>query len=176
MTLYCSPALKAFSCELSVAFAHLDAIESANMKYRNESIENQQILHHGSDNCQQWHPFSTQRANATGVMHTGMAYNIVLAREYSKPKGTLLKDKDGACWRVLSSSMPTFWTCKMKLQRADSITDEKTVVLPDTDWSIASIPETPPRPALTYLNQAFRPSIRMKVPMSIGDLSLLCSN
>ena len=106
-------------------------------------------------------------------MHTVMAYTMVLAREYPKPAGTVLRNSEGVDWRIISSSLPSFWKCKLEVCRIDNSQAVTTVVLPNMDWTITSIPNPPPKPEITYLNQATRPSTQIKVPTLISDMDLL---
>ena len=49
-----------------------------------------------------------QRDNTAGVFHNGMVFNLIKAREYNKPNGTMHLDPSSKKWEVLSSEMPNY--------------------------------------------------------------------
>ena len=140
--------LKAFTCVVKIAFKHLNKIWSKTKTERDAIIRAQIYMHHSSDNCQEYHAFATQRRNQPGVMHTGMVFNLVQAKEYEKPPGTVMKDPDGNEWVVVSSRLRDYWRCDMKLLRetfdgeAFSISKQD-ITFPLVGWNIVRLPNDP---------------------------------
>ena len=187
LKLYRNPVLKAFSAGIVTTFKYLDKIYDDTRQVRVAVMQSKQYVSHASDNYQQWHPFSLQRDNTAGLMHNGMVFNLVMAREYLKPKGTIYLDPGGKKWEVLSSEMPDYWTCVVTLricagQEVVTEQDERTlgyerstmdVQMPQMGWNIESLPNVTPRPSITYINQEIPSSIRMNVPSNVSDCHLL---
>ena len=175
LKVYRNPVFKAFSTGLEVTFKYLDRIYEETLPNRVEAMQNLKHGSHASDNYQQWHPFSLQRDNTAGLMHNGMVFNLVMAREYLKPKGTIYLDPAGKKWEVLSSEMPNHWTCVVTLRICagqDAIEqieqDERTseyvrstmvTPMPCLGWDIESLPNVTPRPPITYVNQEIPSSV-----------------
>ena len=129
--------LKAFSCEEKSAFKHLNKIWKQTKSVRDAVIRAQVYVHHGSDNCQEYHPFATQRQNTPGVMHTGMVFNMVQAKEYVKPPGTVMKDPNDNEWIVTSSSLSDYFVSG-DLYHAPSELDDLSVETTKTAQSVCS--------------------------------------
>ena len=133
---------------MKIAFKHLNKIWSKTKTERDAIIRAQIYMHHSSDNCQEYHAFATQRRNQPGVMHTGMVFNLVQAKEYEKPPGTVMKDPDGNEWVVVSSRLRDYWRCDMKLLRetfdgeAFSISKQD-ITFPLVGWNIVRLPNDP---------------------------------
>ncbi len=89
---YRNPVLKAFSAGLPTTLKYLDEIYESTRETRESMIKQQHIAGHSSDNYQEYHPFKVHREGTPGIMHTGMVYNLVRAREYLKPIGTILRN------------------------------------------------------------------------------------
>ena len=96
MKCYRNPVLKAFSADLVATFKHMDQIYEATSEIRMEFFGQQLIGHHSSDNYQEYHVCVVQSEGKSGIMHTGMVYNYVCAREYYKPPGTIVRNMDGS--------------------------------------------------------------------------------
>ena len=83
-----------------------------------------------------------------------MVFNIVRAREFYKPPGTILRDgTSGLSYVVISCMMKSFWECLLICQvLTDGVPIQNNVArvhLPSLDWQIVSLPEQEPLPALT---------------------------
>jgi len=170
--------LKAFTCGEKTVFKHLNKIWSKTKAERDAIIRAQIYMHHSSDNCQEYHAFATQRRNQPGVMHTGMVFNLMQAKECEKPPGTVMKDPDGNEWVVVSSRLQDYWRCDMKLLRetfdGDAFSISKQyITFPLVGWNIVRLPNEPKMPSLTYIDQQIRPSLRMTISCEWDDVSIV---
>ena len=170
--------LKPFSCEERTAFKHLNKIWNQTKVERDALIKGQVYIHHRSDNCQEYHSFATQCQNTPGVMHTGIGFNIVQAKEYEKPPGTVMRDPDGNEWIVASSSLSNYWHCNMVLLREtfdgkEFSTSQKEITFPTVGWNIVNLPNEPHNPPLSYIDQQIRPSMPMTIPRQLDNVSIV---
>ncbi len=107
MEQYCKPVIQVFSACPRIAFKYLDRIFESTQGFRTNTVQRMQICQHTSDNYQEWIAFAILRNNVSDVMHTGMVYNIVLQKEYTKPAVTITVDSHGDKWVIC---FPKYWT------------------------------------------------------------------
>ena len=111
-------------------------------------------------------------------MHTGMVVNTVQAKEYTKPPGTVMKDPNDVEWIVTSSSLSDYRHCDMELLRETFEGEQFTTVqqrisFPAIGWNVVYLPNAPPKPTLTYIDQLIRPSLRMRVQSQWDGVSIV---
>ena len=122
-----NPVFKAFSCSLRTAFKYLERIYEDTREERDKAIQSQQVLVHGSDNYNQFHPHAIQVGSSGGIMHIGMVYNMMQVKVFLLPVGTVYKDPNGVLWKVINAKMPDAWTCIATLTRIPTLSEETAV-------------------------------------------------
>ena len=175
---------KPYTTMLQTAFEKLDAIYEATLPTRLALLRLLQIGCHSSDNYQQYHPYSTQRCGAPGVYHNGMVFNFVMAKEFTKPRGTVIEHLlTKHRWVVIESRMINFWCGEVVLKRTiagdadahqpDSSFERMVVNLPHLEWKIISMPGESSPVDITYIDQDVPPSLHQNIPPNLDDASFV---
>ena len=162
-----NPIYKAFCCSKDKAFEYVDGIYEATKEIRRKRIDSCPFLIHSSDNYNCYHPHSIQVNAKAGIYHKGMVFNIVLPKEFNKPRGTVYRDPSGCQWRVVTSELKTHWTCEVLLTciTPPYVGRGTRIVLPLMGWSVVSMPGYEnQKPALAYVDQDVPSALNMKVP------------
>ena len=183
---------------LKTAFTKLDKIYEATLPIRLRLLRQSHIGSHSSDNYQQYHAYKTQRCGAPGVYHNGMVYNFVMAKEFNKPRGTIVEHLPTRHrWKVVESNLVDYWCCRVVLERvftdADDAEDATNATqpapsssmspstppsppsdplvlrLPHIHWRIISMPGEAPPVDITYVHQDVPPSLRQRIPPNTND-------
>ena len=185
---YQAPHSKAYTSCLPVALNYASNLFESTREARQLAIQLKKIIMHSLDNYNQYHPYKTQRGGSSGIYHIGLVYNVVMALEFKRPIGTILKNlESNTYWRVKSSALPDFWRNMVELEQVDATNHDIIITMAPTthpvsltassmDWMVISMPGASPQVPITYIDQVVPSSFRQYVPVGLSDGDFVLGN
>jgi hypothetical protein len=176
---------RACSLELYTAFEILDSIYNSTHLQQMNVLKSQRIFMSALDNYNRFQRFPTQRCKKSGVMHNGIVFSAVCAKEFNKPRGSILKNNKSELWEVLTSSLSSnYRTCIVTARlltepnSSELILTEivATIELPSNDWKILLLPGLAPPVKIAHHDQDIPSSLRQKFPINVDARSAICAD
>ncbi len=166
----------------------LDDIYHSTHQRRMDVLKDQRFLMSALDNYNRFQRFSTQRCGKSGVFHNGIVFSAVRAKEFHKPRGTILKNNKSEVWKVLTSTLSAdYGKCTltaMLLQEWRNASNEHTptgivgtITIPSNEWKIVSMPGSATSVTITHqYDQAIPSSLRQRIPINVDTRSMICDD